>query len=131
MQPSTHTAFVLIAATASPCFAADPAILEGIVSHVRDGDAIEVGKIPVRLNRVSAPELDEPLGHKSKAFMVKLVDGKRVRCELNEEKTYDRFVGVCFLDGEDINGSIIQAGLALDCPKYSNGRYKVAEVAAA
>jgi endonuclease YncB( thermonuclease family) len=41
-----------------------------------------VGKIPIRLNGVSAPELDEPLGNASKQFVADLVDGKSVRCEL-------------------------------------------------
>ena len=43
---------------------------------VRDGDAIEAGKIPIRLNDVSAPELKEPLGPQSKAFMTDLVMGQ-------------------------------------------------------
>ncbi len=81
---------------------ANAAELRGIVSHVRDGDTIEVENIPIRLNGVSAPELDERLGPESKAFMHELVMGKSVLCELNGEKTYDRFVGVCFLDNKDI-----------------------------
>ncbi len=97
--------------------------LRGIVTHVRDGDTIEVEDIPIRLNGVSAPELNEPLGPESKAFMHELVIGKSVLCELNGEKTYDRFVGVCFLDNKDIGISIIEAGLAIDCPKFSNGGY--------
>ena len=49
--------------------------------------------------------------------------GKRVRCELDGSKTHDRFVGVCYLDGKDIGATIIANGLALDCPRYSGGRY--------
>jgi micrococcal nuclease len=111
--------------------AAEPTILTGTVTHVRDGDTIEVGKIPIRLNGVSAPELDEPLGPQSKAFMVDLVDGKNVRCELTGAKTYDRLVGTCYLDGEDVGIAVISSGLALDCPRYSGGRYSEFEVEAA
>jgi micrococcal nuclease len=103
--------------------AAEPTILTGTVTHVRDGDTIEVGKIPIRLNGVSAPELDEPLGNASKQFMLNLVDGKSVRCELTGSKTYDRLVGTCYLDDEDIGAAVISAGLGLDCPKFSGGRY--------
>ena len=110
---------------------AEPTNLRGIVSHVRDGDTIEVGKIPIRLNGVSAPELDEPLGQKSKQFMVDLVNGQRVRCELNGTKTYDRFVGVCYRGDRDIGAMVIEAGLALDCPRFSGGRYKAVETVAA
>ncbi len=49
--------------------------------------------------------------------MTDLVMGKRLRCELNGEKTHDRFVGVCYLDGKDIGATVIANGLALDCPR--------------
>jgi micrococcal nuclease len=107
---------------------ADPTILTGIVTHVRDGDTIEVGKVPIRLNGVSAPELDEPLGQQSKTFMQDLVSNQAVRCELTGEKTYDRFVGTCYIEGKDIGISVIEVGLALDCPRYSGGRYAVYEM---
>ena len=84
--------------------------------------------LPIRLNGVSAPELDEPLGNASKQFVVDLVDGKSVRCKLTGAKTYDRLVGTCYLDGQDIGISVISAGLALDCPRYSGGLYAGVEV---
>jgi len=110
---------------------AEPTILTGTVTHVRDGDTIEVGKIPIRLNGVSAPELKEPLGPQSKKFMSELVNGKSVSCELTGAKTYDRLVGTCYLDGEDIGISVIKVGLALDCPRYSGGHYAEFELAEA
>ena len=109
--------------------ASDPAILTGTVTHVRDGDTIEVGKVPIRLNGVSAPELKEPLGKASKKFMRNLVLGKPIRCELNGKKTYDRLVGTCFIEGKDVGTAVIKAGLALDCSRYSGGRYKGVETA--
>ena len=110
---------------------AEPTNLRGIVSHVRDGDTIEVGKIPIRLNGVSALELKEKLGPQSKQFMLDLVNGKPVRCELNGEKTYDRFVGTCYLGDRDNGAAAIEVGLALDCPRFSGGRYKAVETEAA
>jgi micrococcal nuclease len=97
--------------------------LTGTVTHVRDGDTIEVADVPVRLNGVAAPELDEPRGREGKKFMARLVAGKTVRCELNGERSYDRVIGICYLDGKDIGASIIAAGLARDCPRFSRGRY--------
>ena len=107
---------------------ADPTTITGQVTKVRDGDTIEVGRIPIRLNGVSAPEMNEPLGRQSKAFMTDLVIGKRLRCELNGEKTHDRFVGVCYLDGQDIGATVIANGLAVDCPRFSGGRYAEYEI---
>jgi micrococcal nuclease len=114
--------FALLLSTI-PALAAQT-ILTGDVTRVRDGDTIEVGKIPIRLNGVSAPEMNELLGPQSKAFMSNLVMGKRVRCKLDGTKTHDRWVGICYREGQDIGAAVIGAGLALDCPKFSGGRYE-------
>jgi micrococcal nuclease len=117
---------ILVASTSSavgvPALATTT-IISGIVTKVRDGDTILVGKVPIRLNGVSAPELKEPLGAQSKLFMQELVLGKPVRCKLNGKKTYDRFVGICYFGDRDIGAALIEAGLALDCPKFSGERY--------
>ena len=63
--------------------------------------------------------------------MGELANGKRVSCELTGAKTYDRLVGTCYLGDQDIGVAVIAAGLALDCPRYSDGRYAEYEVAAA
>ena len=126
-----HIALIIIATSLATPALAEPPILTGTVTHIRDGDTIEVGKIPIRLNGVSAPELKEPLEPQSKQFMRNLVNGKHVRCELTGAKTYDRFVGTCYLDGENIGIAVIAAERALDCPRYSGGRYAEFELAAA
>ena len=115
------TALILFLLAAAPATAQDT--LTGTVTHVRDGDTIEVADVPVRLNGVAAPELKEPGGRAGKKFMLDLVSGKTVRCELNGERSYDRVIGVCYLDGQDIGASIVAAGLARDCPRFSGGRY--------
>ena len=76
---------------------ADPTTLTGTITKVRDGDTIEVGKVPIRLSGVSAPEMNEPLGPQSKAFMTDLVMGKRVRCELDVFKRLDHKAALKFL----------------------------------
>lgn len=98
--------------------------VSGTVTHVRDGDTIEVEGIAVRLQGVSAPERGHALYDKGKAFMVRLVMGQAVRCELDGTRTHDRVVGICYLDGRDIGAEVIRAGLALDCPRFSKGRYR-------
>ena len=101
---------------------AEPTILTGTVTKVRDGNTIEVGKVPIRLNGVSALEMSELLGPQSRAFMTDLIMSMRVRCELNGEKTHDRFVGICYLNEQDIGAKVIGAGLASDCSRFSGGR---------
>jgi len=97
--------------------------IAGIVTHVRDGDTIEVDGQAIRLNGLHAPELGDPLGSQARDFIAAMVSGREVTCELNGERSYDRLIGRCFLDGEDIAASLVASGYARDCPRHSGGRY--------
>ena len=102
--------------------------LEGIVSHVRDGDTIELGPIAIRLQGIAAPEREEPGGAIATDAMRDLVLGKDLRCDLTGDRSYDRVIGVCFLDdGRDIGEVMVFEGHARDCYRFSRGRYADAE----
>jgi micrococcal nuclease len=105
--------------------------IAGIVRHVRDGDTIEVGRMPIRLQGLAAPEDDEPGGDRATTAMERLVLDREVRCELNGERTYDRCVAVCYLAGADIAAIMVRRGVARDCERFSGGRYSAAERQAA
>ena len=105
--------------------------LTGTVSHVRDGDTIELNGRTIRLNGLAAPEGDEAGGAEATRAMRHMVDGQKVRCELDGERTHDRCVGVCFLEGQDISEVMVHRGVARDCPRFSQGRYAKAERQAA
>src|SRR6056297_205202 len=104
-------------------------------AYVRDADTVVVGGTPVRLNGVDAPELSNRYGRTAKAFIERLLRGERVVCDLSGERTYDRWVGTCFIerDGQwvDIGAVVIANGHALDCRRYSGGRYRSLEPAGA
>ncbi|THH38663.1 thermonuclease family protein [Aliishimia ponticola] len=106
-----------------------PAIAQSL--HVRDADTIVVDGTPVRLNGVDAPELGTQSGQNAKRWMVNYLRGKSITCELNGDRTHDRWVGVCFADGQDIGAAVIAAGHALDCARFSGGRYARLETPAA
>lgn len=105
--------------------------IEGRVTVVRDVDTIVVAGTPVRLNGLDGPETSTRVGREARAFMVRLVRGETVICQLNGERTYDRWVGTCFLDGQDIAAIAVTNGHALDCQRYSGGRYRGLETPAA
>ncbi|WP_235857842.1 thermonuclease family protein [Marimonas lutisalis] len=122
MKKSVCLPAVFVAMIGVPTIAGE--WIEGRVTHVRDVDTIEVSNLPVRLNGVDGPELNERGGRAAKTWMQKLVLRKPVRCWLNGEKTYDRWVGTCYLkNDQDIGALAIAAGHARDCPRYSGGKY--------
>ena len=128
-----------IIAVAALVAAAPAAAGERLVgrAHVLDGDTIVVDGIPVRLKGVAAPEVahfgdpGEPGGEEAKAFMVRLIEGQAVVCDLTQERTHGRRVGWCYRDGEDVAEALVRAGLARDCPRFSGGRYADVEPAEA
>jgi micrococcal nuclease len=99
--------------------------------HIRDADTIVVDGTPVRLQGVDAPELKTQAGKSARRWMVNYLRGQEVNCDLTGERTYDRYVGVCYVDGQDIGAAVIAAGHALDCARYSGGRYRHLETPAA
>jgi endonuclease YncB( thermonuclease family) len=123
-------ALVLMVAPALAAAVCPRETFTGQVTHVRDGDTIEVGGLPIRLNGFAAPEGDEPDGDAATRAMVELVDGRTLRCELNGEQTHDRCVGICYLDGKDISAEMVRQGVARDCPRFSGGRYRIIEAGA-
>ena len=122
---------VLFLGITTGSFAFADRIVEGRVNFVRDVDTIVVRGTPVRLNGVDGPELATRAGREGKAFMAQMLRGESVRCQLNGERTHDRWVGVCYLAGQDIGALAIGNGHALDCPRYSGGRYSALETPAA
>ena len=60
-------------------------------AQVLDGDTIIVADIHVRLKGVAAPEVAHPgertRGEAAKAFMVELVEGQTLVCDLTGERT--------------------------------------------
>lgn len=100
---------------------------EGTVTHVADGDTISLGDVRIRLQGISAPETNERHGAAATGFMRELVLGEFVVCQSDGSRSYDRVVAVCVLNGRDIGAAIIEAGYALDCPRFSGGRYQDAE----
>ncbi|MBO9453140.1 thermonuclease family protein [Tropicibacter sp. R16_0] len=99
---------------------------------VRDVDTIVINGTPVRLNGVDGPELGTAAGQSAKRWMVNFLrQGGAVTCDLTGERSYDRYIGVCYINGQDIGAAAIAAGQALDCARYSAGRYRHLETPAA
>ena len=100
-------------------------------ARVRDADTIVVAGTPVRLNGIDAPENSARAGKDATNFMKRLLRSETVACTLNGEKIYDRWVGVCYItvDGQwsDIGAIVFANGHALDCRRYSGGRYRSIE----
>lgn len=101
-----------------------PSVMEGRC-WVIDGDTIVINNVHLRLAGIDAPELDHPWGQRAKYALVQLCKGKTITARIRPEISYDRLVAECFLpDGRDLAAELVRAGLALDWPKFSGGKYR-------
>ena len=75
-------------------------LLEGQVTHVRDGDTIEVNGIAIRLSALDCPERDTSEGESANEVAQNFLWAEAT-CELTGAKTYDRLVGYCIVGGQD------------------------------
>lgn len=89
-----------------------------------DGDTLRILGLTVRLEGVDAEELDEPNGRRARSALQDILDSGPVTCRLTGARSHGRDVATCTTDGADIGRVMVQAGFALDCARYSGGRYR-------
>lgn len=98
-------------------------------AYVVDGDTITIRKTQVRLFGIDAPELDHPFGRNAKSALITLCKGDTVRAEIIAQDSHGRAVARCYLkDGRDLSAEMVKLGLAIDWPKFSDGKYRSLEV---
>jgi micrococcal nuclease len=96
---------------------------------VIDGDTIDIAGTRIRLSGIDAPEMDHPYGKNAKWTLVNLCKGQEVRAVFDGDLSHDRTVATCYLpDGRDLAAEMVKAGMAIDWPKFSLGKYAGVEV---
>ncbi len=73
----------------------DISIIEGQVTHVRDGDTIEIGVVVIRLAALDCAELGTESGMQAKDAMRDLVARQMVRCTDLGPDRYGRTLAQC------------------------------------
>ena len=75
-------------------------ILEGKITHVRDGDTFEILGKAVRISALDCPENSTFEGKRVTKF-AKRFQGQYAACALTGATNYDRVVGYCKINGVD------------------------------
>jgi len=109
---------VLVLLLASPCRtqAQESPVLAGVVTGVTDGDTVDVrldsGMVRIRMHAIDAPERGQAHGQAAKQALSRLVFGKAVQVEPIEQDRYDRLVARLWIDGLDVNATMVRQGYA-------------------
>jgi micrococcal nuclease len=94
------------------------------VAQVTDGDTIRVSDHRIRIQGLDAEELNEPHGPAARSAMVAIVSGHEVTCIPDGTRSYNRVVATCYVGKLDVAIAMVAGGWALDCARYSRGRYR-------
>ena len=94
-----------------------PTVLSGKVTHVRDGDTIEVNGTPIRLSALDCPERGTQKGDNAARIAQQFL-GSQATCELTGAKTYDRLVGYCEVNGKDFGAYMMNNSSCKVWEKY-------------
>lgn len=99
-------------------------------ARILDADTIKIGRKRIRLKGIDAPENGQKCGDAgpnpwtcgkhATAVLTQKIKRRPVICEPEAERDrYNRVLAVCFLDGEDLNGWLVQQGWAMAYLQYS------------
>lgn len=111
-----------------------PDPMEGRASVI-DGDTVEIAGQRIRFNGIDAPEsrqyCDDAKGFEyacgrraAQALDEFLAASRPLRCSFIDRDRYGRLVGNCDrADGRSVQRWLVEQGLALDWPRYSNGTF--------
>lgn len=92
--------------------------------RVIDGDTIVASNRKIRIWGINAPEKDHP-GYLAASWLIEgLIKEGSLSCKLVDIDRYKREVMHCLIDGLDIGGMMVKAGMAKDYATYSGGYYK-------
>ena len=96
---------------------------------ITDGDTIKILNNKIRLHGIDAPEKKQKCTKNKKNYncgtiatkaLSRKISKKLVKCLNQENKDrYNRFIGVCFVENEDLNKWMVRNGYAIAYRRYS------------
>ena len=99
------------------------------ISVITDGDTIKISNNKIRLHGIDAPEQNQKCTKSKKEYncgvvateaLIKKIGKNDVKCltQRNRDR-YRRFIGVCFVEKEDLNRWMVRNGYAVAYRRYS------------
>ena len=97
-------------------------------AKIIDGDTIHIDNNKIRLHGIDAPEIKQTCtinnenwncGIKSEKALKNFILDREVSCKIIDIDRYKRFIGICFVNNENINKYMVKNGWAIAYRYYS------------
>jgi micrococcal nuclease len=122
MKPALScTLWVALVVAAAAAHASKPApaprTLQGLVSHVSDGDTLTLtppnqAPLQVRLRDIDAPEICQAWGEEARRALAELALNKVVTLQVSARDSYGRTVGTLLIDDLNVGRWLVENGHA-------------------
>lgn len=98
-------------------------------AKVVDGDSLMMTGTSIRLFGIDAPEGNQTCqrkdanwscGEEAKQQLAELVQGKDIKCQQQDTDQYGRMVAVCHAGNLDLARTMVEGGLAIALPQFTN-----------
>ena len=90
--------------------------VEGIVTHIVDGDTLDINDNRIRLSLVNTPERGQKGYMEAKKFVQDICLNKKAQIDIDDGQRrgdrYGRDIGIVYCDGININKELIDKNLA-------------------
>ena len=122
-RPLIACLLFFVLAIGSLAWAAQVTEIQGRVVAVADGDTVTVLDTQrvqhrVRLQGIDAPESRQAFGQRSRQYLAAMVHNQEVVVRVDKIDRFGRVVGVIYLDGQDVNLRMVEAGMAWHYKQY-------------
>lgn len=106
--------------------AVSPETVEGFPEIV-GAATVRIGVETIRLHGIATAPLGSPVEIEARGWLHRRIAARRVYCHFDPtaEKQENARSGVCEIEGLDVSALLVEAGMAIDCPARSKGRYQV------
>jgi micrococcal nuclease len=124
MNRSPRMLLILLAASIAPALGQAqknqkplPKTLQGLVSHVSDGDTLTLqlpdrAPMQVRLRDIDAPEICQPWGEEAKRALSDLALNKVATLQVSARDSYGRTIGTLLIDDLNVSRYLVENGHA-------------------
>ena len=98
--------------------------------RIIDGDTIKMNGISIRLHGIDTPEKKQKCkdinnkfydcGEMATRRLESIIGSNLVECKKKDKDRYQRIIGECFVNGENVNALMVKEGMGIAYRYYSN-----------
>ncbi|KJV10488.1 hypothetical protein VZ95_04545 [Elstera litoralis] len=124
--PAILAALLALGLTVSAQAAVSPETVDGF-AEITGGSTLRLGIETIRLHGIVTASVGSAVEIEARGWLHRRIASRRIYCHFDPTAALVERArsGMCEIEGLDISALMVEAGMAVDCPATSKGRYKL------